>query len=817
MKIKNTLRVLTCLLLVLVFTIALASCDKIEGIFHKHSYTHTVTLPTCKEQGYTTHTCECGDSYIDGYVPVNHELVVRDAKAPTCTEPGNAEYFTCRKCDYTTYEPIAPLGHSYEEKITRFPTTAHDGIFSKICSECGDTIDEEIDSISVTLPRVSEFIHSFIGMNKLSINADNTEIIFIDELKDVEGDEKRFIAIDLTRFELNGEGDDLYARITFAVGIASVDPTAQGADPVFDTQLLVDVIAYGDDVSVSVTEDGGVTESEIDLTEQFYGYIAENFGMTYDELAEAYYLVEKLADYLPVVEGVIDWLSNIELPDDALGFDGIYDLIFDEVITVDEDGYYHFNLADLAAVIESIQDRAVSEIIDTYFGKGTTVKLEAFMLTVPMMKVKTLAKSAEAIAETYDIPLDEVYSLINYVVYIATGEDFNLEREIKIRYNKTVAEVIIELTNQDNKEITDGDINMMALALVNEIKNIFDQTRKYTVDQMYNLYTYDDPNFEYSVTDDIISTLVTMGDSFNAVWHYSEDGEIDSLEMGLLGVVSIGYEITDKVTVSNLKIFLEDGTTVSASALTSETGATFALYYDEYEIISFAAEYDAESLLSASFKLNALYIGKLEGYETEENLVNVITYTFLKGENETFTARFVLNLISQKAVEGSDEKISTLENAIDLFFEFDGVDTLVITGDGKVTTVVISGEEGNLKYDVEVKKDEDVIADYTVNTQTTVDEFGYVTEAHVTVLGTIEGSDISAKLDFADRTLTATVTLDGKETINALLTLDEDGNVVADIDLDGLNVTTEIIRYVKEIIEIVENLGVLEELPELTA
>ena len=141
----------------------------------------------------------------------------------------------------------------------------------------------------------------------------------------------------------------------------------------------------------------------------------------------------------------------------------------------------------------------------------------------------------------------------------------------------------------------------------------------------------------------------------------------------------------------------------------------------------------------------------------------------------------------------------------------------MITGDGKVTTVVISGEEGNLKYDVEVKKDEDVIADYTVNTQTTVDEFGYVTEAHVTVLGTIEGSDISAKLDFADRTLTATVTLDGKEAINALLTLDEDGNVVADVDLDGLNVTTEIIRYVKEIIEIVENLGVLEELPELTA
>jgi len=35
---------------------------------HTHSYASTVTAPTCTEQGYTTHTCECGDSYVDTYV-----------------------------------------------------------------------------------------------------------------------------------------------------------------------------------------------------------------------------------------------------------------------------------------------------------------------------------------------------------------------------------------------------------------------------------------------------------------------------------------------------------------------------------------------------------------------------------------------------------------------------------------------------------------------------------------------------------------------------------------------------------------------------
>ena len=37
-------------------------------IVHKHEYTSTVTAPTCTEQGYTTYTCACGDSYVADYV-----------------------------------------------------------------------------------------------------------------------------------------------------------------------------------------------------------------------------------------------------------------------------------------------------------------------------------------------------------------------------------------------------------------------------------------------------------------------------------------------------------------------------------------------------------------------------------------------------------------------------------------------------------------------------------------------------------------------------------------------------------------------------
>ena len=54
------------------------------GVEHTHSYTAAVTAPTCTEQGYTTYTCSCGDSYKGSYVdPLGHNY-----KNGTCTRCG---------------------------------------------------------------------------------------------------------------------------------------------------------------------------------------------------------------------------------------------------------------------------------------------------------------------------------------------------------------------------------------------------------------------------------------------------------------------------------------------------------------------------------------------------------------------------------------------------------------------------------------------------------------------------------------------------------------------------------------------------------
>ena len=53
---------------------------------HAHSYTASITAPTCTEQGYTTHTCACGNSYVTDYVDANgHDY--RDGTCSDCGKP----------------------------------------------------------------------------------------------------------------------------------------------------------------------------------------------------------------------------------------------------------------------------------------------------------------------------------------------------------------------------------------------------------------------------------------------------------------------------------------------------------------------------------------------------------------------------------------------------------------------------------------------------------------------------------------------------------------------------------------------------------
>ena len=95
--------------------------NDIESLNHKHSYNEGITPPTCKDKGFTTYTCECGDSYVDDYEDtVNHK-------------DDNSDY----KCDYNCgYEFEKPAPEVSDEP------EAEPNFFQKIVKWFKDLFDK---------------------------------------------------------------------------------------------------------------------------------------------------------------------------------------------------------------------------------------------------------------------------------------------------------------------------------------------------------------------------------------------------------------------------------------------------------------------------------------------------------------------------------------------------------------------------------------------------------------------------------------------------------------------------------------------------
>ena len=107
---------------------------------HTHYYTATVTAPTCTAKGYTTHTCACGNSYVDTYTDaLGHAWDDgKVTKQPTETETGT-KTFTCTRCGETKTETIPKLTHEHSYKaVVTAPTCTEKGYTTHTCA-CGDS------------------------------------------------------------------------------------------------------------------------------------------------------------------------------------------------------------------------------------------------------------------------------------------------------------------------------------------------------------------------------------------------------------------------------------------------------------------------------------------------------------------------------------------------------------------------------------------------------------------------------------------------------------------------------------------------------
>ena len=140
---------------------------------HEHSYDAVVTAPTCTEKGYTTHTCACGDSYVDTYVDaLGHAWDNgKVTKEPTETETG-VKTFTCTRCGETKTEVIPATG--VVDVTEMFTDVSHswadDGIQYCVTHQLMSGIGNDLfgPKLTTTRAQIVQILYNLEGEPKVS-------------------------------------------------------------------------------------------------------------------------------------------------------------------------------------------------------------------------------------------------------------------------------------------------------------------------------------------------------------------------------------------------------------------------------------------------------------------------------------------------------------------------------------------------------------------------------------------------------------------------------------------------------------------------
>ena len=123
------------LLFIFTFSITLSACKP-----HEHNYTETVTSATCSQEGFTTYTCECGDTY-NG--------------TETTPKIAHSGYEKCSVCNFDFFEGLKSLITENGRASSSAGITIYDG---KVTTDGNNTMTpyvsydrgkEEIQVVSI--------------------------------------------------------------------------------------------------------------------------------------------------------------------------------------------------------------------------------------------------------------------------------------------------------------------------------------------------------------------------------------------------------------------------------------------------------------------------------------------------------------------------------------------------------------------------------------------------------------------------------------------------------------------------------------------
>ena len=166
---------------------------------HTHSYTESVTAPTCTEKGYTTYTCSCGHSYADNFKDaLTHKWDTGVVTTAATHMMEGVKTYTCANCQETRTEAIAKIAehtwtnweamedgknHTRTCECGEKETEAHAwsdwaekdaGTYTRECADCGA-------AQSMVIPE-DKPVNTTPETNAANTNLSNTDIELIEKI-----------------------------------------------------------------------------------------------------------------------------------------------------------------------------------------------------------------------------------------------------------------------------------------------------------------------------------------------------------------------------------------------------------------------------------------------------------------------------------------------------------------------------------------------------------------------------------------------------------------------------------------------------------
>ncbi len=112
---------------------------EIDALGHSFGEWTELSSPDCTKSGKESRICaSCGEKEERVIPALGHDIEKHTGKAPTCFESGWADYETCNRCEYSTYEKLPKLEHSYVKNVIA-PTCTEKGYTVNTCKYCGDS------------------------------------------------------------------------------------------------------------------------------------------------------------------------------------------------------------------------------------------------------------------------------------------------------------------------------------------------------------------------------------------------------------------------------------------------------------------------------------------------------------------------------------------------------------------------------------------------------------------------------------------------------------------------------------------------------